>query len=102
MLAVLRFVLGRELGFVFRMMNEALRIGKVVFFAPIAFGFEIGDELEIAAGADFFGDAVLVAPPGTVGMGIVGDVLGGRRGAGCWIAASGSEGDGDDEAEGGF
>jgi hypothetical protein len=72
------------------MANEALGIGALVVFAPIAFGFEVGDELEIAAGADFFRDAVLVAPPGAVGVGILSDVLGGRRGTGCLIAAGGS------------
>jgi len=43
LLAVFGFVSSGELGFFFRMANEALGIGAVVLFAPIAFGLEIGN-----------------------------------------------------------
>jgi hypothetical protein len=74
LLAVFSFVLCREIAFLLRMANEALRIGPVVLFAPIALGFEIGNELDVAPGTDFFRHAVLVTPPAVVVVLGFGDV----------------------------
>ena len=48
------------------MANEALRVGAIVEFAPVAVGFEFGGKFGIAQSTDFFWDAVLVAPPAFV------------------------------------
>src|SRR5438093_7235487 len=63
-----------ELGFVFcgvflhflRVANEALRVGTVVLFAPIALLLEIGRDLGVALSAFGFVNTVLVAPPAVV------------------------------------
>jgi len=39
-----------------------------MLFAPVAFGLEVGHELEIAASTDVFRDTVLVAPPTVVSV----------------------------------
>src|SRR5262249_3391608 len=62
-LAVFRFVLGCELGFLLRMAREALRVRTIVLLTPVSLGFEIGDQLHLAQGANIFGNAVFVAPP---------------------------------------
>ena len=63
LLAVFGFVGRREDCFVLRMADEALRIGAVVFLAPIAFLLELSREFRVALATFPFRYAVLVAPP---------------------------------------
>jgi hypothetical protein len=93
LLAVLGFVLSGELGFLLWMANEALGLGAVVLLAPIAFGLEIGDQLGVAAGTDFFRNAVLVAPPAFMFVAGFRNV---RMGRGCRMSTAdkGASGDG--------
>src|SRR5436305_12484318 len=81
LLAVFSFVLSGELGFLLGMAYEALRVGAVMLFAPIGFSFEIGNELGIAPGAYFFGNAVLVTPPAIVTVTGLDNVSVGRAGS---------------------
>jgi len=83
LLAELGFVLGGEFGFELGVAHEALRIGPVVFFAPVAILLELGRKLAVAAAADFLRHAMFGAPPAGV---VVADVplLGDRRGHGSW------------------
>jgi hypothetical protein len=73
--AKLGLILSGEDLFLVGIANEALRLGAIMFHAPIATSFKICNEINVAQGAYFFWNPMLHAPPAV--MRVVG------AGSGC-------------------